>query len=428
MPQTAGWQNKIIVCGALISIGALGHSANAEEWTVETSASSRLRVDSFQNPVFNLSSADDFTSLQYRLTGSLRAEHETGWSTGVQLGVYNETGRSPGPRRSDRNDGDILQAYVAYSNEWDDWEWQARLGRQLNPQGASRLNVAREAPNAVRSFDGLSVSARRGDVRLSAFTLRPVALSFGSFDDETDSTEAFWGVYLSNFAPSEAWNADLYYFGRKDENIRWAQGSGSEERHSVGGRLFGEVAGTKTNIEAIYQFGQFNSAPLNAWGLGWEFSREFEFTQNSIEMGLRGNIVSGDKDSTDPELQTFSAIYPRFAYYSPAATIAPTNSWDFQVFGKAPLGAKSTMKLTTGWINRLETSDAVYRVPYIPLSFSSESTEDDIASLYSLEFTRKLAWDISLSSSLTYGRAGQLIRTQNGKDFGHFAVTLSRRF
>ncbi|MGB3625646.1 MAG: alginate export family protein [Henriciella sp.] len=414
----------LIACGSLISPAV----AEAQDWSVDLEGATRLRVDGYDNPVFGLQAAEDFMSLQYRATGKASAKHSSGFSAVLELGYYDEAGRSPGPRRTDRNHGDILQAYLSYTEAFAAWDWDVRLGRQRNPQGQSRLNAGREAPNAIRSFDGVSLSASRGDVRLSLFALRPVKGSFGSFDDQTDYSEGFWGGYLSNLDVAGTLHADLYYFGRKDEQARWAQGAGSEERHSIGSRIFGDVAGWTGNIELIYQFGQFESAPLKAWGAGWEISRPVSTPGRRLDVGLRGNVVSGDKDPDDPSLQTFSAIYPRFTYYSPSATLAPTNSWDVQVFSDLELTSASTLAIAAGLIERLEPGDDVYAVPYVPLGFADGPSDSAIGKIISIEYQNQITPKASVTGSLTYIRAGPLLRSSGGEDITHFAITLSNRF
>lgn len=402
-------------------------SAHADPWAVDFAAGARLRVDAYSEPLFGLSPAEDFTSTQYRLTFSADLRHRSGVGLFAEIGAFDEEGRSPGPRPVDVNYGDVLQGYLRLEEGGGAWRTELRLGRQLNPQGESRLNASREAPNAARTFDGLSVFAESDRWRVSAFAVKPVELSFDAFDDESDDSEAFWGLYVSRPPQGAPFTADVYYFGRRDENIRWAQASGVEERHSIGVRLYGGVGPYDWNHEAIYQFGSFNQGAIAAWGAAFEASRRFEFGAGVTQVGLRGNAVSGDRDLSDPDLQTFSAIYPRFTYYSPAATLAPANSWDLQAFAAwRPIDAFSA-SVSAGALWKLQGADAVYAVPYIALPNTAGRAAGPIANLYAAEASWRPSGRWSLSAAVTYLEARAAIEDAGGRSATYAGATLSYR-
>lgn len=413
----------IIACTVAMSFS--GALAQNHGWSIDFEGASRLRIDAYDNPFFGLAETQDFASFQYRSTIATSIRSQSGWSVYGELGFYGEEGGGARDRSLDRNDGDLLQGYLAYGREMAGWTVAGRLGRQRNPQGESRLNAAREAPNAVRTFDGVSVVAESGGARLSLFALRPVRLSPGLFDDKTNSAEAFWGAYLGRQDIRERINLDLYYFGRRDARTVWAQGAGAETRHSVGARLFGRVGAIDVNIETIYQFGKFADNAINAWGAAFDANTPLTSGRRDHRLGLRGNVVSGDRDPEDGDLQTFSAIYPRFAYYSDAATIAPANALDLQAYGLIEPSENVTFEIAAGRIWRLRETDAVYRVPYEILVPPRAGEGSRVADIAFVRAVWRLAEGVSVESAYVFSASGSVLDASQGRHLHYANLSLN---
>lgn len=416
---------SLLVVTTVLACPQIAHAENeVDDFDAKITGSARLRVDSYDNPSFGLTVAEDFASWQYRATATLDVTHKSGIAASFEVGYYDEEGRSPGPRNLDQNRGELLLADISYTRTIEDWTASAKLGRQLNPLGSSRTDPRREAPNAYRAFDGLSFLASNDNWSISAFALRPVALSPGTLDDEPDSTEAFWGVYASRVGLTPQLSLDFNYLGRRDEEVIWAQGAGAETRHSVGVRAYGNSGAASYNLETNYQFGDFEDASIQAWALSGEVSRTFD---QDLEIGLRGNVVSGDKDPSDNRLGTFSALYPRFTYYSPAASIAPANAWDTQLFATIRPDPNISLSTAVGLLSKLEDRDAVYRVPYLPLPGTSQVRAGKGAEFGYVSLRWSINRALTLDASFTAIAAQDAIKLVGGRDqyYGMLSTTFS---
>ena len=106
--------------------------------------------------------------------------------------------------------------------------------------GSQRLVAVREGPNVRQSFDGGRLILTSGATRVDVLLTVPVETNPGIFNDASDHTRLFWGIYAVGPLPLlPQGHSDLYYLGLDRKQARFDQGGGHELRHSVGTRLWG---------------------------------------------------------------------------------------------------------------------------------------------------------------------------------------------
>jgi hypothetical protein len=202
-----------------------------------------------------------------------------------------------------------------------------RGGRQLLSYGSERLISLRYGPNVLRSFDGGLASVEAGSWRVDTFYARPVRNKVDSFNDRFDEDRSVWSVYatrtLEEISPTSG--LDLYYIGYRNTDAEFNQGSGDEVRHTLGSRFFGKAQGWDWNFEGMVQFGRFDGGNIRAWSVASDTGYTFEDVTLSPRVGLRANIISGDRNPDDPDLQTFNALFPRGKYFGEIGLIGPYN-------------------------------------------------------------------------------------------------------
>jgi hypothetical protein len=202
-----------------------------------------------------------------------------------------------------------------------------RGGRQLLSYGSERLISLRYGPNVLRSFDAGLASVQAAPWRVDAFYARPVRNKIESFNDRFNPDQSLGSIYatrqLNEISPQSG--LDLYYIGSRNADVEFNQGSGEEVRHTVGSRLFGAAQGWDWNFEGMVQFGRFDGGSIRAWSVASDTGYTFDSLPFSPRLGLRANVISGDRNPNDPDLQTFNPLFPRGKYFGESGLIGPYN-------------------------------------------------------------------------------------------------------
>ncbi|MBM0108546.1 alginate export family protein [Steroidobacter sp. S1-65] len=280
----------------------------------------------------------------------------------VELHSALESGRASGPSRVDENELEFQNAFLEgrYSLSRD-WDLHVRAGRQEVQLGSARLVSVRDGPNVRRTFDGLRVLAKTGAWTINALALSPRRDRPGVFDDSTHDSQLLWGVYATR-EPLETrkLGLDLYYLTREDDEAAYDQGNGAERRQTLGVRLFGSKAGWQWNIEPMLQFGKFDGRRLRAWTIASETGYTWSDRRWQPSVRLSANIASGDRDRSDPDLESFHPLFPRGNYFSEDAILGPQNFYNMHVF--LTLNPLDSLTVTVDYNGfwRLSTDDGVY--------------------------------------------------------------------
>lgn len=202
-----------------------------------------------------------------------------------------------------------------------------RGGRQLLSYGSERLISLRYGPNVLRSFDAGVASLQAGLWRTDAFYARPVRNLVASFNDRSDRNRSVWSLYANRKLDQigSASGLDLYYIGYHTDDAEFNQGTGEELRHTLGSRFFGKTQGWDWNFEAMFQFGRIDNGDIRAWSIASDTGYTFTDMTFSPRVGLRANIISGDRNPNDPDQQTFNPLFPKGKYFGEIGLVGPSN-------------------------------------------------------------------------------------------------------
>src|ERR1700758_5562050 len=180
-----------------------------------------------------------------------------------------EDWRTGGPRPVvDEDKLDVHQGFfdLVVFQPQDDSSLTLRAGRQEMVFGSSRMIALREGPNVPLSFDGFRLSWKSPRWQVDGFATRPVQNKPGIFDDPPQHDFAFWGVYTSHHLDqTRRMTLDFYYLGLDRKHAVFNQGTGHEERHTLGARVWGDRGPWAYDTEAMYQFGEFGNGTISAW-------------------------------------------------------------------------------------------------------------------------------------------------------------------
>jgi hypothetical protein len=321
----------------------------------------RERLEVFTNANWLPLPTDAFLLQKYMLSADLHLGSRVRVFASLKSGL--EDGRTGGPRPTDEDQLDVHEAFFDL-RLGEKKTAIIRVGRREYSLGSQRLVSVRASPNVRQSFDGVSVIVAPGSWKLEAFAVKPAMTEVGVFDDDTDHTRTFWGVYATGpLQLFEHAGIDVYYMGLDRKQARFEQGTASELRETVGMRIWHRPAPWDYNFEVVYQWGRFGLSPIRAW----TFASDTGFTLPKAawrpRFGLKGDITSGDKDPLEPTLQSFNPLFPKGAYFGENQMLGPVNHIDLHP--SVDLHPFRQLTVTPSWLFfwRENQNDGVYGVP-----------------------------------------------------------------
>ncbi len=324
-------------------------------------ASLRLRGMYYDPARFGIGGSEDGYGLLRALASATYVEDN--WQARLQLGVHAENGKAGGPGRTDSGALDVQQAY---------WRWQRggfhlQLGRQEAGYGSSRLLSVRDGPNIRLAFDGARAGWKGRLGTLDLMALRPLENRPGAFDDRGERGAHLWGAYATTARGRGPGQWDLYLLDYRREGARFAAGSGTERRKTLGARWFGQFGALDWNSELVAQGGELQTVAgtldVRAWTLATDTG--WRWTERPLQprLGLKADIASGDGKLHDGRLGTFNALFPKSAYFSEASLLAPANLMDLQPTLTLRLHHAVTTELGVQMAWKQRRADAVYTTP-----------------------------------------------------------------
>lgn len=335
-------------------------------------------------------------------------------------------GRSRPPRQIDENQLGLHQFFGDLASE----KWLARVGRQELLFGSQRLVAVREGPNNRQTFDAVRLVRRAARFRADAFLARAVTDRPSIFDDGIVPPGAsLWGLYTVTNQIRFLKNVDLYYLGFYNENAVFDEGGGREQRHSFGTRIWGKDGAWQYDGEALYQIGDFLDKKIVAYTASLHLRYTLLRAKNQPVLGLKTEVISGDRMHDDAVLQTFNPLFPRGAYFGLAALIGPANLLDFHPCIEWPVGKKWLLGVDYDVFWRYSLADGIYGPNVRPI-YSGRNTS---ARHIGKQFGANVAWQpnvhLSLQMEGTWFDVGPYLREVGaGKDVLFAALTVQFKY
>ncbi len=264
---------------------------------------------------------------RYLVSGDLHLGKQ--FRTFLQLDSGLVSFRDGGPRPGiDKDKLDFNQGFVDLS-AWKESEGDRltlRAGRQLVSLGSTRLVAIGAGLNVEQPFDGFRLTLKKNGWVAEGIALRPVLTKTGNFDNEPNSTQELWGVYLTHPVPhAKKLFADLYYLGFDHKSAHYVQGTGREQRETAGARLWSHTSTWDYDFEYTAQFGRFGAGDIRAWGAGYHLGYTFNRTRIAPHPEIDGGVLSGDHNTADNTLSTFNPLFPNGNYLNEAVLLGPYN-------------------------------------------------------------------------------------------------------
>jgi hypothetical protein len=347
-----------------------------------------------------------------------------------------EWGDATGFKPPDEDRLDLLQAFVDVRIPiGEDRSLLFRPGRQILRYGSERLIGMRYGANVPLPFDAALARFESGSWRIDAFYGHPIATERGEWDDQWDDTQALWSLYATRALPSIAKRAgiDAYYIGYSDEGARFAQGPGEELRHTLGVRFYGEKSGFDWDVEGFYQFGQYDMAAsdgnISAWAVGSNIGYTFNGAPLRPRVGLKANIISGDDDPDDADLQTFNSLFPKRKYFGEMGLIGPYNLIDVHPSLGLQLTNKTSLELASVFYWRYSTNDGIYNTPGNVIRTGFDTDARFIGTQLEAALTHRFSRELEVSATYEIFLPGTFVEKTGPDEVVHFlGIELLYRF
>lgn len=320
-----------------------------------------------------------------------------------------ESGRKNGPRPIDEDHLNVQNLFVdidLIKNTTS--RLTLRAGRQELNYGSGRLISVREGPNLRLYFDGAKLMYKKGNFSSDAFAVADSRIGTGVFDNKSTKKINFWGSYNTLIIPGSG-NLELYYLGIDKDNIAFEDGQSDEQRHSLGTRFWKYGGGFIYNLEAVYQFGHFNSGKIKAWTASIDLGYMFEDFKGKPTINLRNDYISGDADKGDGKLGTFNPLYPKGGYFGFSPQVGPVNLIDIHPYATYNITEKILAQADVVFNWRYSLNDGIYR-PSGTLSLaSSGSRKRYIGTAFLGNITYSISNFLSSTTGLQYFKTGSFI-------------------
>lgn len=361
----------------------------------------RERGEYQDQPAFGAQHPDNGYLLQrYLFSSDLHVSER--FRTFIQLDSGLINGRDGGPRPGiDEDKLDFNQGFIDITPVKSSvHSLTVRAGRQLISFGSTRLIATGAGLNVEQPFDGVRVMLHAGKWTSDGLAVRPTVTKSGIFDNEPNPTEELWGLYLSRALPVLHTNIDLYYLGFDHKSVRYAQGTGREQRETIGSRIWSRTPTWDYDFEYTDQFGRFSTGNIQAWGTGYHVGYTFQHTRFAPHPELDGGVLSGDHNVHDNTLSTFNPLFPNGNFLSQSILLGPFNLIIVRPTFKTALTRKASTNTNVELLWRQATEDGVYNIAGILTHAPGNST----ARFIGIQIQQEVDYNFTrhLSGSLAY--------------------------
>lgn len=341
--------------------------------------------------------------------------------------------RIGGPRPIDEKKLDFQTAFLEVGTG-DEQNWiKVRAGRHEMEYGSGRLIDVREGPNVRLSFDGFKIKAGVGSWQIDGFAVRPDTDKPGFFANAPNHAVGFWGVY--GVRPlSKTITLDTYYLGLDRKEAVFNRGVGHEVRHSIGVRLSRTIAESKPtwdfDYEALWQFGTFGSANINAWTVASETGYRFPNIPLKPRFSAKADIASGDDPRTNT-LGTFNPLFPKGNYFGVLATAGPGPINFIDAHPRVEATLSKAVTVSVDWIFQWRESsrDGVYSVPGFLIIPAGKSDARFVGHRPGMEVRWQTNRHLWFQADYGIFYAGKFVKeSQSGRNLNYWALWTGYKF
>src|SRR5258705_5586272 len=340
------------------------------------------------------------------------------------------SGRNGGPRPVDLDKlaiDQIFGEYSFYSKSKDSYSF--RIGKQALNYGTGSLLDIRET-NVRRSFFGAKFIAGHKNTKVDLFAMELMKINSGFFDDKIDQSQKIAGIWITQTFPGKFFKRlDAYYLYTNRHAVIFAQGIGTETRHTVGAGLNFLKRRWSGVTEVDGQFGKFNGYSILAWKLIQTLTYQFNNVVLKPALSVQSALSSGDNNLGDSALNTFNPIYPKAIYYGYIDNIESANL--FLMHFKIEVELAKKVKLTSGYYTfwRQSIADGFYAANG-SLLVAPARDQRRVGSMTDILVLHACNLHFSLTGIVTYFKRGPFLEQEltTPHDIRYLGITATLRW
>jgi hypothetical protein len=187
------------------------------------------------------------------------------------------------------------------------------------------------------------------------------------------------------------------------------------------------------DVEAFYQFGSFGTpagdGEIAAWSVASSVGHTFESAPFHPRLGLRANVISGDDDPGDPDLQTFNALFPKGKYFGEIGLLGPYNLINVHPALTLKLTDDVVVDLACVLFWRHRARDGIYNNAGYPIRSDAVTSDRFIGTQLEVALTYAFSREIELSAAYGVSFPGRSIQKTGSRENTHFVgIEFSYRF
>ena len=328
-------------------------------------------------------------------------------------------GDKDNPSPVDKDEIAVNQLFIKY--KFND-HWSIGIGRENLILGSNRLVDLREGPNVRRSFDLTQINYNNNTFSAKAFFAIPVKPNPYVFDNDFLKFDETLSALYTTTTFNKSNYLDAYIFYQKDDNVNYSNAQGNERRASLGFRYFGNYKTLRFNNEAVYQFGNIENQSIQAWTLSVQLENSTKLGNRFYNIGVKSEIINGDKNQNDSVLNTFDALYPSGAYFGRVARFGPSNLIDVHPYINTQF-KKIFIEFDYDVFWRHSVNDGVYNAALL-LQYPNTNNERFIGQQVGTIIGYKMNKHITLEFESNIIFPGAFLKQSNRSDtLYHFVLT-----
>ena len=181
----------------------------------------------------------------------------------------------------------------------------------------------------------------------------------------------------------------------------YVQGTGREQRETIGARLWSHTPTWDYDFEYTGQFGRFASGNIAAWGTGYHLGYTFNQVRFAPHPEINGGVLSGDRNPRDRTLSTFNPLFPNGNYLNEAVLLGPYNLVIVRPTLKLSVTPKLSSNTNYEFLWRQAIQDGVYNIAGFLIHspngsnahFIGSQIQEDLDYSFSRHLTGALAYE-----------------------------------